>query len=80
MTTVFSAAEHYATYTQPAPEYSGPIYPGEEPGQKPEPTTTEIEVNVMSFNIRQSGANNELDGDNGWLKRQKKVMDYYLHH
>ena len=72
----FSAAGHYATYTQPAPEYSGPIYPGEEPGQKPEPTTTEIEVNVMSFNIRQSGANNELDGDNGWLKRQNKVMDY----
>ncbi len=94
----FSAAEHYATYTQPLPPAQGPIYPGDpvpEPGEEPsvdpqpddpnqkpdqpvdpQPTPVTVEANIMTFNIRQSGNNNELDGDNGWLNRKDAVMQY----
>ncbi len=83
--TAFPAEAYYAQYVQPAPPAAGPIYPGDpvpdpdskpDPEPKPEPTPVDLDVNIMSFNIRQSGANNELDGDNGWLNRKSYVMDY----
>ena len=82
---IFPAAEHYAALTQPLPPASGPIYPGDpvpQPGDTPvdpppsTPTPVEMELDIMTFNIRQSGNNNELDGDNGWLNRKSAVMEY----
>lgn len=71
----FSCVAWYAAEKPVDPQPDDPNEKPDDP-EPPAPTPVDIEMNIMTFNIRQSGANNELDGDNGWLKRKEKVMEY----
>lgn len=69
---VFPCVAYYESQNPQDPqEPSQPELPTE-----PDPEPVEFDVNIMTFNIRQSGANNELDGNDGWLNRKEAVIAY----
>lgn len=74
----FPCVAYYANKTPEVPsddpDEPGPDIPN--PPKEPDPTPADLNVDIMTFNIRQSGANNDLDGDNGWLNRRDYVMEY----